>query len=115
MTKNNENLWSKIGFIALAMLSIIAYYYLTKYLNVLALKLFLGILKIPMQQFIKFMYLSDILIDLIQLIIFFVIYKLLVKRNVLKGFLGKGKVYRYAIIWRISESRMRYPVFMGLN
>ena len=37
------------------------------------------------------------------------------KLNVLKGFSGKGKVYRYAIIWRISESRMRYPVFMGLN
>ena len=81
MTKNNENLWSKIGFIALPILSIIAYYYLTKYLNVLAFELFLGILKIPMQQFIKFMYLSDILIALIQLIIFFVIYKLLVKRN----------------------------------
>ena len=25
----------------------------------------------------------------------------------LKGFSGKGKVYRHAIIWRISESRMR--------
>lgn len=81
MTKNNENLWCKIGFIALAILSIIGYYYLTKYLNVLAFQLFLGILKIPMQQFIKFMYLSDILIASIQLIIFFVIYKLLVKRN----------------------------------
>ena len=81
MTKNNENLWCKIGFIALPILSIIAYYYLTKYLNVLAFELFLVILKIPMQQFIEFMYLSDILIALIQLIIFFVIYKLLVKRN----------------------------------
>lgn len=81
MTKNNENLWYKIGFIALPILSIIAYYYLTKYLNMLAFELFLGVLKIPMMQFIEFMYLSDILIALIQLIIFFVIYKLLVKRN----------------------------------
>lgn len=81
MAKNNENLWCKIGFIALPILSVIAYYYLTKYLNVLAFDLFLGIFKIPMQQFIKFMYLSDILIALIQFSIFFVIYKLFVKRN----------------------------------
>lgn len=81
MNKNNENLWCKIGFIALPILSIIAYYYLTRYLNMLAFELFLVILKIPMQQFIEFMYLSDILIALIQLIIFLVIYKLLVKRN----------------------------------
>jgi len=62
-------------------LSIIAYYYLTKYLNMMAFELFLEILKIPMIQFIEFMYLSDILIALIQLIIFFVIYKLAVRRN----------------------------------
>ena len=81
MTKNNENLWYKIRFIMLPILSITAYYYLTKYLNMLVFELFLGILKIPMMQFIEFMYLSDVLIALIQLIIFFVIYKLLVKRN----------------------------------
>ena len=81
MTKNNENLWYKIQFIMLPILSITAYYYLTKYLNMLVFELFLGILKIPMMQFIEFMYLSDVLIALIQLIIFFVIYKLLVKRN----------------------------------
>jgi hypothetical protein len=47
----------------------------------MAFELFLEILKIPMIQFIEFMYLSDILIALIQLIIFFVIYKLAVRRN----------------------------------
>ena len=81
MTKKNVDLWYKIRFIILPILSITAYYYLTKYLNMLVFELFLGILKIPMIQFIEFMYLSDILIALIQLIIFFVIYKLLVKRN----------------------------------
>ena len=81
MTKNKVDLWYKIRFIMLPILSIIAYYYLTKYLNMMAFELFLEILKIPMIQFIEFMYLSDILIALIQLIIFFVIYKLAVRRN----------------------------------
>lgn len=81
MTKNKVDLWYKIRFIMVPILSIIAYYYLTKYLNMMAFKLFLEILKIPMIQFIEFMYLSDILIALIQLIIFFVIYKLAVRRN----------------------------------
>lgn len=81
MTKNKVDLWYKIRFIMVPVLSIIAYYYLTKYLNMMAFELFLEILKIPMIQFIEFMYLSDILIALIQLIIFFVIYKLAVRRN----------------------------------
>lgn len=81
MTKNKVDLWYKIRFIMVPILSIIAYYYLTKYLNMMAFELFLEILKIPMIQFIEFMYLSDILIALIQLIIFFVIYKLAVRRN----------------------------------
>ena len=81
MTKNKVDLWYKIRFIMVPVLSIIAYYYLTKYLNMMAFELFLEILKIPMSQFIEFMYLSDILIALIQLIIFFVIYKLAVRRN----------------------------------
>ena len=81
MTKNMVDLWYKIRFIMVPILSIIAYYYLTKYLNMMAFELFLEILKIPMIQFIEFMYLSDILIALIQLIIFFVIYKLAVRRN----------------------------------
>lgn len=81
MTKNKVDLWYKIRFIMVPVLSIIVYYYLTKYLNMMAFELFLEILKIPMIQFIEFMYLSDILIALIQLIIFFVIYKLVVRRN----------------------------------
>ena len=81
MTKNKVDLWYKIRFIMVPVLSIIAYYYLTKYLNMMAFELFLEILKIPMIQFIEFMYLSDILIALIQLIIFFAIYKLAVRRN----------------------------------
>lgn len=81
MAKNKVDLWYKIRFIMVPILSIIAYYYLTKYLNMMAFELFLEILKIPMIQFIEFMYLSDILIALIQLIIFFVIYKLAVRRN----------------------------------
>ena len=81
MTKNKVDLQYKIRFIMVPILSIIAYYYLTKYLNMMAFELFLEILKIPMIQFIEFMYLSDILIALIQLIIFFVIYKLAVRRN----------------------------------
>ena len=81
MAKNKVDLQYKIWFIMVPILSIIAYYYLTKYLNMMAFELFLEILKIPMIQFIEFMYLSDILIALIQLIIFFVIYKLAVRRN----------------------------------
>lgn len=81
MAKNKVDLRYKIWFIMVPILSIIAYYYLTKYLNMMAFELFLEILKIPMIQFIEFMYLSDILIALIQLIIFFVIYKLAVRRN----------------------------------
>ena len=81
MAKNKVDLQYKIRFIMVPILSIIAYYYLTKYLNMMAFELFLEILKIPMIQFIEFMYLSDILIALIQLIIFFVIYKLAVRRN----------------------------------
>ncbi|MGP1613100.1 MAG: lysostaphin resistance A-like protein [Catonella sp.] len=81
MTKNNANLLYKLWFIILPIVSIIAYYFLSRTLNMLTFELFLGILKIPMQQFIEFMYLSDILIALIQLIIFFVIYKLVVRRD----------------------------------
>ena len=81
MAKNKIDLWYKIRFIGLPVVSIVAYFFLSRALNKWVLDLFLGVLKVPMIQFIEFMYLSDILIALIQLIIFFVIYKLAVRRN----------------------------------
>ena len=81
MTKNKVNLWYKIWFIALPIVSIIVYYFLSRALNKWALDLFLGVLKVPMMQFIEFMYLEEILISLILLIIFFVVYELLVKKD----------------------------------
>ena len=81
MTKNKVDLWYKIWFIALPIVSIVAYYFLSRALNKWVLDLFLGVLKVPMMQFIEFMYLAEILISLILLIVFFLVYELLVKKD----------------------------------
>ena len=81
MAKNKGSLWYKIWFIVLPMVSITAYYYLSIALNKWVLDLVLGVLKVPMIQFIEFMYLAEILISLILLIIFFVVYELFVKKD----------------------------------
>ena len=81
MAKNKGSLWYKIWFIVLPIVSITAYYYLSIALNKWVLDLVLGVLKVPMIQFIEFMYLAEILISLILLIIFFVVYELFVKKD----------------------------------
>ena len=81
MAKNKIDLWYKIRFIGLPVVSIVAYFFLSRALNKWVLDLFLGVLKVPMIQFIEFMYLAEILISLILLIIFFVVYELLVKKD----------------------------------
>ena len=81
MAKNKIDLWYKIRFIALPIVSIILYYFLSRALNKWVLELFLGVLKVPMMQFIEFMYLAEILISLILLIVFFIVYELLVKKD----------------------------------
>lgn len=63
MAKNKGSLWYKIWFIVLPIVSITAYYYLSIALNKWVLDLVLGVLEVPMIQFIEFMYLAEILIS----------------------------------------------------
>lgn len=81
MANNKVDLWYKIRFITLPIVSIVAYFFLSRALNKWVLDLFLGVLKVPMMQFIEFMYLAEILISLILLIIFFVVYEIFIKKD----------------------------------
>lgn len=81
MNKYNVKLWNRIYFTMLPIISIVIYYFLSRALNKGVFELFIGILKIPMVQFIEFLYLAEILISLILLIVFFVIYELAVKKG----------------------------------
>ena len=63
MTKNNVDIWHKMRFIAIPVLAIAAHFLLSNLLYYFVERLFLDIFHIPVQQFMKYSYLGELLIS----------------------------------------------------
>lgn len=78
MAESNQH---KIRFIILPVLAIAAHYLMTNVLYMVVGVLFLDVLKIQPEQFMKFSYLAEMLIYIIMILIFFAVSKLTLKRD----------------------------------
>ena len=76
MTKNNIDVRRKIWFTALPILAIVAHFFSSTIFLYSVYDLFLNVLHIPQEQFMKFSYLAEMLVYVALILIFFIIYKL---------------------------------------
>lgn len=81
MTKNNIDVRRKIWFAALPILAIAGHFLTSSIFLYCIYYLFVNIFHIPEEQFMKFSYLAEILVDVILILIFFVIYKLAFRKD----------------------------------
>ena len=81
MTKNNVDIWHKMRFIAIPVLAIAAHFLLSNLLYYFVERLFLDIFHIPVQQFMKYSYLGELLISTVLILVCFIFYKLLWRKE----------------------------------
>lgn len=77
MNKNNTAAWGRGRFLAIPILAIAAHFLLFNLLYLLFEGLFLGVLQLPAAQIAKFSYLTELLIYVILILLFYVFYRLL--------------------------------------
>ena len=77
MNKNNTAAWGRARFLAIPILAIAAHFLLFNLLYLLFEGLFLGVLQLPAAQIAEFSYLTELLIYVILILLFYVFYRLL--------------------------------------
>lgn len=81
MAKNNIDVRQKIWFILLPILAIGIHFFSSNIFLHGVYDLFLNVLRIPKEQFMKFSYLAEMLVYLVLILIFFIIYKLAFRKD----------------------------------
>jgi len=81
MTKNNIDVRRKIWFAALPILVITTHFFTSSIFLYGIYDLFVNIFHIPKEQFMKFSYLAEILLDVVLMLVFFIIYKLAFRKD----------------------------------